>query len=132
MNKLFLLLLAIIISSCSGIAPEAMRDDTNPLLKPPFLKATTKPQQKLKATVEIYSKTTCPYCVKAKALLDAKKVTYTEYEITNNSKLSSEAINRSGGHHTVPQIFINGQYVGGYIELTALENSGELDKLLSE
>jgi glutaredoxin 3 len=131
MKKLFLLPLVMLISNCSGIAPEATRDESNPLLKPPFMQKKSN-QPMLKAVVEIYSKGTCPYCVSAKALLDAKKVKYTEYDVANNPKLSAEAMERSGGRRTVPQIFINGKHIGGYTELAALEDAGELDKLLTE
>lgn len=87
---------------------------------------------KEKILVEIYSKPTCPYCVNAKALLDFKRVFYKEYDLTKDPALSKEAIERSGGQRTVPQIFIKGKHIGGYSELKALDESGSLDGLLVE
>ena len=83
------------------------------------------------ASVEIYTKTTCPHCVRAKALLDMKKVTYREISIDGDEAIRNEMMERSG-RRTVPQIFINGRAIGGCDDLHALHSSGELDKILSE
>lgn len=77
----------------------------------------------------MYSKEICPYCVKAKFLLQRKKVNLTEIKITSD-ELREEMINKSGGRMTVPQIFIEDKHVGGCDDLYALEAAGELDKLL--
>ncbi|WP_448565184.1 glutaredoxin 3 [Thalassotalea ganghwensis] len=81
--------------------------------------------------VEIYTKVTCGYCVRAKALLDHKGVTYREIKIDGNNELREQMIARSGGY-TVPQIFINQQPIGGCDELYALHAQNKLDDLLSQ
>lgn len=83
------------------------------------------------ARVEIYSKSTCGFCYRAKALLDAKDVDYEEYELTWGSPLREEMIQRANGRTTVPQIFIDGQHVGGCDDLFALERDGRLDQYLA-
>ncbi len=79
--------------------------------------------------VVMYSKEICPYCVKAKFLLQRKKINFTEIKITSD-ELREEMLRKSGGRMTVPQIFIGDKHVGGCDELYALEAAGELDKLL--
>lgn len=79
--------------------------------------------------VEIYSKQLCPYCSKAKSLLDSKEIKYQEIDITNDSDKRQEMIKRSK-RRTVPQVFINGNSVGGYDDLAGLNATGELDNLL--
>lgn len=81
-------------------------------------------------TVEIYTKSLCPFCVRAKALLDRKQIPYTEFEISFDQELQQEMIQRSK-RRTVPQIFIEGKHVGGSDDLVRLERSGELDELLN-
>lgn len=83
------------------------------------------------ARVEIYSKSTCGFCYRAKALLDAKDVEYEEYELTWGSPLREEMIQRANGRTTVPQIFIDGKHVGGCDDLFALERDGKLDQYLA-
>ncbi len=83
------------------------------------------------AKVEIYTKWTCPFCARAKALLSKKRVGYEEFEISMDLEKRSEMIDRSGGRTTVPQIFIDGLHVGGSDDLAALESKGDLDALLS-
>lgn len=83
------------------------------------------------ASVEIYTTTVCPYCVKAKRLLDAKDVDYIEHNLTGKDTEREELVKKSGGMRTVPQIFINGRHIGGCDNLYELEEKGELDKLLS-
>lgn len=82
------------------------------------------------ANIEIYTATYCPYCVKAKRLLDAKDVDYTEIDVTSDDEAREALVVKSGGRRTVPQIFIDGKAIGGSDDLHALEESGELDKLL--
>jgi len=83
------------------------------------------------ANVEIYTKWGCPYCSRALALLGAKGVPLTEYDITMGGPKRAEMLERAPGARTVPQIFINGHHVGGSDELAALEAAGKLDPLLA-
>ncbi|WP_125559136.1 MULTISPECIES: glutaredoxin 3 [Pseudoalteromonas] len=80
--------------------------------------------------VVIYTKDYCPYCHRAKALLDSKGVTYTEYDIGAQPELREEMISKANGGHTVPQIFIKAQHIGGCDDMMALEAQGKLDALL--
>ncbi len=82
------------------------------------------------AKVEIYSKSWCPYSVRAKELLDRKGVSYDEIDVTTDSMKELEMVIRSG-RHTVPQIFIDDHHVGGSDDLRAANRSGELDRLLA-
>ncbi|HEU4968875.1 glutaredoxin 3 [Sphingomonas sp.] len=82
------------------------------------------------ATVEIYTKFGCPYCVRAKRLLDGKGAAYTEYDITMGGPKRAEMIQRANGRITVPQVFIDGHHVGGSDDLAALDARGGLDPLL--
>lgn len=81
--------------------------------------------------VEIYSTAFCPYCSRAKALLDSKGVDYEVYDITMGGPRRAEMIARADGRQTVPQVFIGGIHVGGSDDLAAAERSGELDRLLA-
>ncbi len=80
--------------------------------------------------VIMYTKSYCPYCVKAKQLLKNKSVTVTEIDITNDESLIEEMLSKTSGRKTVPQIFIDDFHVGGCDDLYALNDKGELDKLL--
>ncbi len=80
--------------------------------------------------VEIYTKAFCGYCSRAKALLESKGVTFEEYDITMGGPKRTEMIERSNGGMTVPQIFIDGQHIGGSDKLAALDAAGKLDSLL--
>lgn len=82
------------------------------------------------AKVEIYTKWGCPYCVRAKALLDAKGVAYSEYDLTLGGPKRDEMLTRVSGASTVPQILINDAAIGGFDEMYALERGGKLDALL--
>ena len=77
----------------------------------------------------IYSKDVCPYCVRAKALLEKKNASFTEIKITAEV-IRDEMIKKSGGRLTVPQIFIDEKHIGGYDDLRALDVAGKLDELL--
>jgi alkyl hydroperoxide reductase subunit F len=79
--------------------------------------------------IEVYSKEWCPYCAKAKALLDAKGLSYKVIDVTHDMALEREMIARSG-RRTVPQIFVGGEPVGGYDDLAGLNATGELDTRL--
>jgi glutaredoxin 3 len=80
--------------------------------------------------VEIYTKMTCGFCVRAKRLLDMKKVVYEEIPVDLGGARKAEMVERSGGRMTVPQIFIDGKHIGGCDALMALEYDGKLDELL--
>ncbi len=82
------------------------------------------------ATVTIYTTAWCPYCIRAKQLLDNKQVDYTEINVSE-AEARAKMTTLTGGT-TVPQVVINGQAIGGCDELHALERSGELDKLISQ
>ena len=82
------------------------------------------------AVVEIYTTKTCPYCVRAKKLLDAKGVSYQEIDVSEDQNLRQFMVEKAGGRTSVPQIFINDHYVGGCDDLHALDKAGELDPLL--
>lgn len=81
--------------------------------------------------IEIYTKTTCSYCYRAKRLLDSKGLDYDEHVIDYGGPKRAEMIQRAGGRMTVPQIFIDGRHVGGCDDLIALESRGQLDQLLA-
>ena len=80
--------------------------------------------------IEIYSKSYCPYCHKAKDLLDKKGVEYQLHDITHDSEGQAEMARRNPGARMVPQIFIDDEPMGGCDDLYALENSGRLDAIL--
>jgi glutaredoxin 3 len=82
------------------------------------------------AQVELYTTMWCPYCARAKALLDRKGVTYTEIDIMQEPNRRPEMIQRAGGRSTVPQIFIDGEHIGGSDDLVALDRAGGLDPKL--
>ncbi|HAU1151215.1 TPA: glutaredoxin 3 [Legionella pneumophila] len=81
--------------------------------------------------VILYTTGYCPYCIKAKELLDKKKVIYSEIRVDLQPELREEMIQKSG-RRTVPQIFINGQAIGGCDDLYALEAQGTLNELLKK
>jgi glutaredoxin 3 len=80
--------------------------------------------------VEVYTSMLCPYCWRAKRLLQQKGVAFQEIDVGFHPQRRREMTARAG-RHTVPQIFIGGQAVGGSDELHALEENGELDRLLA-
>jgi glutaredoxin 3 len=80
--------------------------------------------------VVIYTTRFCPYCVRAKSLLDHKQVTFTEIPVDNDRALRQEMMEKSG-RHTVPQIWIGESHVGGCDELFMLERAGQLDRMLN-
>ena len=79
--------------------------------------------------VTVYSADWCPYCQKAKRLLENKGVTYKEINVDQHPNLREE-ISAKTGFKTIPQIFVGDKFVGGYTDLAALDTSGELDQLL--
>lgn len=80
--------------------------------------------------VTIYTTQVCPYCVKAKKLLDIKGANYTEVDVSDEAE-RAKMMEKSGGRRTVPQIFIGSTHVGGCDDLYALESQGKLDPLLN-
>ena len=80
--------------------------------------------------VVIYTGPMCNFCSAAKHLLNKKKVSYEEIDIGYDEKKRDEMLKKSNGAKTIPQIFIEEKHIGGYVELKALENKGELDSLL--
>lgn len=80
--------------------------------------------------IEIYTASICPFCVKAKNLFAKKGVSYTEIDVSD-TEVRMKMIDRANGQRTVPQIFINGQHVGGCDDLYALDAKGELDALIA-
>jgi glutaredoxin 3 len=83
------------------------------------------------ASVEIYTKFACPYCVRAKHLLESKGIGYKEHDVTMGGARRDEMVKRAPGARTVPQIFINDAPIGGSDDLRELEKSGKLDLLLA-
>ncbi len=81
--------------------------------------------------VEIYTWRTCPFCIRAKALLKRKGVEFTEYAIDGDTAARDRMTDRANGGRTLPQIFINDQHVGGCDEIHALDAQGLLDPLLA-
>lgn len=84
------------------------------------------------AKVEIYTKAFCPYCHRAKALLDGKGVAFEVYDITMGGPKRVELNERAPGQTTVPQIFVDDRHIGGCDDIMALDRSGELDLLLAQ
>jgi glutaredoxin 3 len=84
------------------------------------------------ARVEIYSTMLCPYCWRAKKLLEERGVAYQEVDVMTDGKLRAEMRQRAGGRTSVPQIFINGQHVGGCDDLYALDRAGKLKPMLEQ
>ena len=82
------------------------------------------------AEVEIYTTMWCPYCSRAKALLGRKGVAFTEFDLDEEPALRREMMQRAGGRTSVPQIFINGEHIGGSDDMAALDRAGKLDAKL--
>jgi glutaredoxin 3 len=81
--------------------------------------------------VEIYTKTFCPYCWRAKSLLDSKGVEYKEIAVDFGGEIKQVMVQRASGRTTVPQIFIGEIHVGGCDDLVALDRAGKLDEILA-
>jgi glutaredoxin 3 len=82
--------------------------------------------------VVIYSKAYCPYCQRAKMLLDQKGVQYQEFDLMKQPDLKQEMVQRANGSTTVPQIFIGETHIGGCDDLFAMESANKLDSLLQQ
>ena len=83
------------------------------------------------ADVTIYTKPSCPYCLRALSLLRKKGVEFTEIEAAFDPEKRQEMIARANGRATFPQIFIGDQHIGGCDDMMALEYDGKLDALLA-
>ena len=81
------------------------------------------------ARVEVYTTRTCPYCVRAKRLLEERGIPFEEIDVGDDDELRADLIRRTG-RRTVPQIFIGGKSIGGFEELYALDSSAELSVML--
>lgn len=82
------------------------------------------------AEVIVYSKDYCPYCVAAKNLLTQKGVPFKEIDVTRDPVQLEDMLKRAAPRRTVPQIFINGQGIGGFDDMKALDDDGKLDEML--
>jgi glutaredoxin 3 len=82
------------------------------------------------AEVELYTTMWCPYCTRARTLLRRKGVTYVDIDIDEDPSRRAEMIRRAGGRTSVPQIFIDGEHIGGSDELVALDRAGKLEAKL--
>lgn len=82
------------------------------------------------AKVEIYTWSRCPFCIRAKALLDQKGVEYQEYCIDGDEDAKAKMTKRANGRTSVPQIFIDDRHIGGCDDIYHLDSQGELDPLL--
>ena len=84
------------------------------------------------ARVEIYTTMLCPFCWRAKKLLEERGATFQEVDVMCDGNLRNEMRQRAGGRTSVPQIFINGQHVGGCDDLYALDRAGKLTPMLEQ
>lgn len=82
------------------------------------------------AKIEIYTTPFCPYCQRAKALLEKKNVEFVEYDVSSTPGARDEMQERSGGRKTVPQIFVDGRHIGDSDGIVALERAGKLDAVV--
>ncbi|MCH2047357.1 MAG: glutaredoxin 3 [Trichodesmium sp. ALOHA_ZT_67] len=84
----------------------------------------------MSVNIEIYTWSSCPFCIRAKALLDKKQVNYQEYLIDGNDIEREKMAERANGRNSLPQIFIDEEHIGGCDDLYGLEAQGKLDPLL--
>lgn len=83
------------------------------------------------AKIEIYTTPWCGYCARAKSLLERKGVAYQEIDVTMTPGARDDMVSRAGGRRTVPQIFVDGRYLGDSDAIVALDRAGKLDALLN-
>ncbi|MGB3649690.1 MAG: glutaredoxin 3 [Rivularia sp. (in: cyanobacteria)] len=81
--------------------------------------------------IEIYTWSTCPFCIRAKSLLKNKGVDFKEYSVDGDEEAREKMAHRGDGRRSVPQIFINNTHIGGCDDIYALESQGKLDELLA-
>jgi glutaredoxin 3 len=84
------------------------------------------------ARIEIYTTMFCGYCARAKQLLKSKGAAFEEIEVDMDAGARDRMVARAGGRRTVPQIFIDGEHIGGCDELHALDRAGKLDPMLAK
>jgi glutaredoxin 3 len=84
----------------------------------------------MSSKVEIYTWSTCPFCIRAKALLKQKNIDFIEYCIDGDNQAREAMAERANGRRSLPQIFIDDRHIGGCDDLYALENSGQLEPML--
>ncbi|MBV8118397.1 MAG: glutaredoxin 3 [Alphaproteobacteria bacterium] len=82
------------------------------------------------AEIEMYTTMFCPYCSRARAVLRGKGAAFVDIDIAEDPERRAEMIERAGGRTTVPQIFIDGEHIGGCDDLIALDRAGKLDRKL--
>lgn len=82
--------------------------------------------------IVIYTSQHCPYCDRAKALLDRKKAQYQVIDVTNNQTEREKLIKKSNGMRTVPQIFIDDQHIGGFDDINKLDVQGKLNDMIRD
>jgi glutaredoxin 3 len=83
------------------------------------------------AKVEIYTWSTCPFCLRAKSLLNKKGVNFTEYSIDGDEDARAKMAQRANGKRSLPQIFINDNHIGGCDDIHGLDRQGKLDEMLA-
>lgn len=88
--------------------------------------------ERIKSNIEIYTWQTCPYCIRAKMLLWWKGANFTEYKIDGDENARAKMAERANGRRTVPQIFVNGQHIGGCDDIYELDVKGLLNPMLFE
>ena len=84
----------------------------------------------MSANVKVYSTSVCPYCVRAKQLLERKGIAYTEINLSYEAPEVRVELMEKTRHRTVPQIFINDEFIGGFDQLYQLDREGKLDQLI--
>jgi glutaredoxin 3 len=84
----------------------------------------------MQPNIEIYTWRSCPYCIRAKALLKSKGVEFTEHSIDGDEQARSDMAKRADGRRSVPQIFVDDAHIGGCDDLHDLDDSGKLNSLL--
>ena len=85
----------------------------------------------MSATIEIYTTPTCGFCMAAKRMLNNKGAAFAEISVAGDPTKRQEMMTRANGGYTVPQIFINGQHIGGFTDMAELEADGKLDTMLA-
>ncbi|MBX9703552.1 MAG: glutaredoxin [Silvanigrellaceae bacterium] len=85
----------------------------------------------MSADVKIYTTRVCPYCVAVKKLFDSLEVKYTEVSLDNDATLREKLSQENNGWRTVPMVFINGKFIGGFDDTNALHKKNELVPLLN-
>jgi glutaredoxin 3 len=106
---------------CSALAVDALSTSPKYLFR----------EEREVPVVEIYTKTFCPYCWRAKSLLESKGVEYKEIAVDFGGETKQHMVQRANGRTTVPQIFIGERHIGGCDDLMALDREGQLDQLLA-